>query len=32
MCMNVKEKYLNAIMCKNLSSEMNPALRAVPLF
>lgn len=29
---NVKEKYLNAIMCKNLSSESNLVLRLVPLF
>lgn len=31
MRMNNKEKYLNAIMCKNLSSEMNPFLRLTPL-
>ncbi len=31
MRMNNKEKYLNAIMCKNLSDEMNPMVRAVPL-
>ena len=30
--MNLKEKYLNAMMCKNLVSEMNPFLRATPLF
>lgn len=32
MRMNNKEKYLNAIMCKNLSDEMNPITRVVPLF
>ena len=32
MRMNLKEKYLNAMMCKNLSSELNPVLRVVPLF
>ncbi len=32
MRMNNKEKYLNAIMCKNLSDEFNPFLRVVPLF
>lgn len=32
MRMNLKEKYLNAVMCKNLSSELNPVLRMVPLF
>lgn len=32
MRMNNKEKYLNAIMCKNLSDEYNPFLRATPLF
>lgn len=31
MRMNNKEKYLNAIMCKNLSDEINPFLRVVPL-
>lgn len=31
MRMNNKEKYLNAIMCKNLSDEYNPLLRIVPL-
>lgn len=31
MRMNNKEKYLNAIMCKNLSDEFNPFLRVVPL-
>ncbi len=31
MGMNNKEKYLNAIMCKNLSDEMNPMVRAIPL-
>ena len=31
MRMNNKEKYLNAIMCKNLSDEMNPAVRIIPL-
>lgn len=31
MRMNNKEKYLNAIMCKNLSDEMNPILRVIPL-
>ncbi len=31
MRMNNKEKYLNAIMCKNLSDEMNPMVRAIPL-
>ncbi len=30
--MNLKEKYLNAMLCKNLASEMNPMLRATPLF
>lgn len=29
---NVKEKYLNAIMCKNLSNEQNLFMRVVPLF
>ena len=28
---NNKEKYLNAMMCKNLSDEYNPLLRIVPL-
>lgn len=32
MRMNVKEKYLNAMMCTNLSSERNPLLRSTPLF
>lgn len=32
MKMNNREKYLNAIMCKNLSDEMNPFTRVVPLF
>lgn len=32
MRMNNKEKYLNAIMCKNLSDEMNPFTRIVPLY
>ena len=32
MRMNLKEKYLNAVMCKNLSSESNPVLRMIPLF
>ena len=32
MRMNIKEKYLNAVMCKNLSTELNPVLRVVPLF
>ena len=32
MRMNLKEKYLNAMMCKNISSEQNPVLRVVPLF
>lgn len=32
MRMNNKERYLNAIMCKNLSNEYNPLLRATPLF
>lgn len=31
MRINNKEKYLNAIMCKNLSDELNPFLRVVPL-
>ena len=31
MRMNNREKYLNAIMCKNLSDEINPFLRVVPL-
>ncbi len=31
MRVNNKEKYLNAIMCKNLSDEMNPMVRAIPL-
>ena len=31
MRMNNKEKYLNAIMCKNLSDEMSPIVRAIPL-
>ena len=30
--MNLKEKYLNAMMCKNLVSEKNPFLRGTPLF
>lgn len=29
---NLQEKYLNAVLCKNLSTEQNPALRVVPLF
>lgn len=32
MRINNKEKYLNAIMCKNLSDEMNPFTRIVPLY
>ena len=32
MRMNNKEKYLNAIMCKNLSDEFNPVVRVIPLF
>lgn len=32
MKMNNKEKYLNAIICKNLADEMNPFTRIVPLF
>ena len=32
MRMNLKEKYLNAVMCKNLSTELNPVMRVVPLF
>ena len=31
MRMNNKEKYLNAIMCKNLSDEFNPLVRVIPL-
>lgn len=31
MKMNNKEKYLNAIMCKNLSDEYNPLVRVIPL-
>ncbi len=31
MRMNNKEKYLNAMMCKNLSDEYNPLLRIIPL-
>lgn len=32
MRMNLKEKYLNAVMSANLADELNPAIRAVPLF
>lgn len=32
MKMNLKEKYLNAIMGTNIASELNPFMRAVPLF
>lgn len=32
MRMNLKEKYLNAVLCKNLSTELNPFMRIVPLF
>ncbi len=31
MRMNNKEKYLNAIICKNLSDEFNPLVRVIPL-
>ena len=32
MKVNNKEKYLNAIMCKNLNDEYNPVVRVIPLF
>jgi NRPS condensation-like uncharacterized protein len=32
MRMNLKEKYLNAVMCKNLSSERSLVIRLMPLF
>lgn len=32
MRMNIKEKYLNAVMSSNLSDELNPFVRVLPLF
>ena len=32
MRMNLKEKYLNAVLCKNLNTELNPLMRVIPLF